>query len=176
MRELRLRPSLPQGDRGNVTDEVLSFVDASARAQASDPTLNIALEASAGTGKTRVLVDRYLRLLEEGTAPRHILAITFTRKAAGEMIPNDRARSEKRSHDVTVSPKLSDLGIDRRQSSRWQSIARIPRPVGLRHRPRMHERTGRLLGCEDFVICLAKQLGRLLRRQKPAPRTRSNRN
>jgi ATP-dependent helicase/nuclease subunit A len=68
-----------------VTDEVLSFVDAGARAQASDPTLNVALEASAGTGKTRVLVDRYLRLLEEGAAPRHILAITFTRKAAGEM-------------------------------------------------------------------------------------------
>jgi ATP-dependent helicase/nuclease subunit A len=68
-----------------MTDEVLSFVDASARAQASDPTLNVALEASAGTGKTRVLVDRYLRLLEEGSAPRHILAITFTRKAAGEM-------------------------------------------------------------------------------------------
>ena len=68
-----------------MTDEVLSFVDAGARAQASDPTLNVALEASAGTGKTRVLVDRYLRLLEEGAAPRHILAITFTRKAAGEM-------------------------------------------------------------------------------------------
>ena len=68
-----------------MTDEVLSFVDAGARAQASDPTLNVALEASAGTGKTRVLVDRYLRLLEEGSAPRHILAITFTRKAAGEM-------------------------------------------------------------------------------------------
>ncbi len=68
-----------------MTDEVLSFVDAGARSQASDPTLNVALEASAGTGKTRVLVDRYLRLLEEGSAPRHILAITFTRKAAGEM-------------------------------------------------------------------------------------------
>ncbi len=68
-----------------MTDEVLSFVDAGARAQASDPALNVALEASAGTGKTRVLVDRYLRLLEEGSGPRHILAITFTRKAAGEM-------------------------------------------------------------------------------------------
>jgi ATP-dependent helicase/nuclease subunit A len=68
-----------------MTEEVLSFVDAAARAQASDPTLNVALEASAGTGKTRVLVDRYLRLLEAGSAPRHILAITFTRKAAGEM-------------------------------------------------------------------------------------------
>ena len=68
-----------------MTEEVLSFVDAGARAEASDPALNVALEASAGTGKTRVLVDRYLRLLEAGSSPRHILAITFTRKAAGEM-------------------------------------------------------------------------------------------
>ena len=55
------------------------------RVSAADPQLNVALEASAGTGKTRVLVDRYVRLIQEGADPRHILAITFTRKAAGEM-------------------------------------------------------------------------------------------
>ncbi|HSF13915.1 MAG TPA: UvrD-helicase domain-containing protein [Vicinamibacteria bacterium] len=62
-----------------------AFVDRRARTLATDPTLNIALEASAGTGKTSVLVRRYLRLVEEGASPRHILALTFTRKAAGEM-------------------------------------------------------------------------------------------
>jgi ATP-dependent helicase/nuclease subunit A len=65
--------------------EFVPFVDGRARELAADPTLNVALEASAGTGKTRVLVERYVRLIEEGSAPRHILAITFTRKAAGEM-------------------------------------------------------------------------------------------
>src|ERR687891_119373 len=59
--------------------------DAQARALAIDPTRNIALEASAGTGKTRVLVDRYVGLLMSGVKPRNILAITFTRKAAAEM-------------------------------------------------------------------------------------------
>lgn len=59
--------------------------DARARRLAVDPLRNVALEASAGTGKTRVLVDRYVRLLESGVAPRNILAITFTRKAAAEM-------------------------------------------------------------------------------------------
>ena len=67
-----------------MSDDV-TFVDRRARELASDPTLNIALEASAGTGKTRVLVERYVHLVEEGASPRHILAITFTRKAAGEM-------------------------------------------------------------------------------------------
>ena len=59
--------------------------DHQAREEASDPRFNVTLEASAGTGKTRTLVDRYIRLIEAGAAPRNILAITFTRKAAGEM-------------------------------------------------------------------------------------------
>ena len=59
--------------------------DERARAFAVDPRRNVVLEASAGTGKTRVLVDRYLNLLGAGVDPANILAITFTRKAAAEM-------------------------------------------------------------------------------------------
>ena len=59
--------------------------DAEARDYAVNPAVHVALEASAGTGKTRVLVDRYLNLLALGIEPRRILAITFTRKAAAEM-------------------------------------------------------------------------------------------
>ncbi|MBS1816481.1 MAG: UvrD-helicase domain-containing protein [Acidobacteria bacterium] len=59
--------------------------DAPARAHAVDPARNVVLEASAGTGKTRVLVERYVNLLRAGVEPDHILAITFTRKAAAEM-------------------------------------------------------------------------------------------
>ena len=59
--------------------------DQAARDFAVDPGNDVVLEASAGTGKTGVLVGRYVRLIEAGVDPRHILAITFTRKAAAEM-------------------------------------------------------------------------------------------
>jgi len=62
-----------------------ALVDAGAREYAVDPSKNVVLEASAGTGKTRVLVERYVNLLRAGVEPDHILAITFTRKAAAEM-------------------------------------------------------------------------------------------
>ena len=59
--------------------------DAAARKFAVDPANNVVLEASAGTGKTTVLVSRYVNLLRAGVDPSNILAITFTRQAAAEM-------------------------------------------------------------------------------------------
>src|SRR5262249_40158499 len=88
------RAGLPAcaGRTTSVTSELrLPFVeeaplpDGAARAAAPDPSRNIVLEASAGTGKTRVLVERYVNLLRAGVEPDHILAVTFTRKAAAEM-------------------------------------------------------------------------------------------
>ena len=61
-------------------------VEASAfYAAACDPARSCVVEACAGSGKTWMLVSRMLRALLDGTPPQEILAITFTRSAAGEM-------------------------------------------------------------------------------------------
>ena len=52
---------------------------------ACDPRRSVAVEACAGAGKTWMLVSRILRALLAGAKPQEILAITFTKKAAGEM-------------------------------------------------------------------------------------------
>jgi ATP-dependent helicase/nuclease subunit A len=54
--------------------------------RAADPSHSAWVTASAGTGKTRVLADRVLRLLLSGTDPRQILCLTFTKAAAAEMV------------------------------------------------------------------------------------------
>ncbi|QQR69055.1 MAG: double-strand break repair helicase AddA [Alphaproteobacteria bacterium] len=52
---------------------------------ASNPAVSAWVSASAGSGKTKVLVDRVLRLLLTGTRPGAILCLTYTRAAAAEM-------------------------------------------------------------------------------------------
>ncbi|MEZ0226174.1 MAG: UvrD-helicase domain-containing protein, partial [Alphaproteobacteria bacterium] len=60
--------------------------------QASDPSASVWVTASAGTGKTKVLTDRVLRLMINGAQPDQILCLTFTRAAASVM--TNRIREE----------------------------------------------------------------------------------
>jgi ATP-dependent helicase/nuclease subunit A len=76
----------------------------SAQRHAADPTHSVWVSASAGSGKTKVLVDRFVRLLLAGTVPERILCLTFTKVAAAEM-------SERLLRDLGAWARADDAAL-----------------------------------------------------------------
>lgn len=78
---------------------------------ASNPNNSAWVFASAGSGKTKILTDRVLRLLLDDVAPGKILCLTFTKVAAAEM--QERINSELMKwvlcNEEELVKKLSDL-------------------------------------------------------------------
>gem|GEM_PF-519504 len=104
MHPSRSMNSTPAVGRGNKTHNLPRMAETELtpeqEAIAFSEQARFAVRASAGAGKTRVLVERYVwHVVERGISPDQILTITFTRKAAAEM----KERIVKR---------LSDLGLD----------------------------------------------------------------
>lgn len=92
--------------------------------------------AGAGSGKTLVLVERYLRfILERGCSPREVAAVTFTRKAAAEL--RERIRSKLledrcQAENPVAAEALAEL--DQAPIGTIHSLcARILRTEGLTH-------------------------------------------
>jgi DNA helicase II / ATP-dependent DNA helicase PcrA len=77
--------------------------------------------AGAGSGKTRVITARIRRLVDEGTPPDAILALTFTNKAAAEM---------RRRLDGALGPRAADLWISTFHSACAQMLRRHAPKIG----------------------------------------------
>jgi len=90
--------------------ELLSLATSQQMA-AADPNMSVWVEASAGTGKTKVLSDRVLRLLLARVEPAKILCLTYTKAAAVEM--NERIAKKLSmwavESDEVLSKELSKL-------------------------------------------------------------------
>lgn len=98
--------------------------------RASDPTTSVWVSASAGTGKTKVLIDRLLNILYSGTPIRHIVCLTFTKAAAVEMqerllkrLQEDAANKDKNSAvDAHLAAKIYEELLESPESLKVMTL------------------------------------------------------
>jgi ATP-dependent exoDNAse (exonuclease V) beta subunit len=111
-----------------VTDEArLAREDEQARSDALDVRRSYIVQAPAGSGKTELLIQRYLRLLAIVDEPEEIIAITFTRKAAAEMkirvlqaLQRARAGENPSKPHEKITADAARAAMSRDQSQGWQ--------------------------------------------------------
>jgi ATP-dependent helicase/nuclease subunit A len=109
----------PRRERRPTTDDsgvvTLPLPDAEAReAIGSDLEHNLLVEAGAGSGKTTQLVARMVGLLETGAATAdEIAAVTFTRKAAGELREQFQAALERRLLELRRAGETDGIEFER---------------------------------------------------------------
>ncbi|WP_206934440.1 double-strand break repair helicase AddA [Roseococcus thiosulfatophilus] len=94
----------------NVPHDARAEANARQRA-ASDPMASCFVTASAGSGKTKLLTDRLLRLMLGGAPPERLLCLTFTKAAAAEMASrlNERLGKWAVADAATLRAELTDL-------------------------------------------------------------------
>ncbi|EHH68788.1 double-strand break repair helicase AddA [Gluconobacter morbifer] len=130
---------------------VIRNADATQR-QASDPRASVFVSASAGSGKTKLLIDRLLRLmlplyvqtddggtvLAEGAHPARILCLTYTKAAAAEMANRLQARlgSWVSLPDEALGQELEKLDVPNTEETRRRArslfLCVLDLPGGLR--------------------------------------------
>ena len=116
---------------------------------------NILIEASAGTGKTQALAERLIELIRGGVKPQEIVALTFSRAAAGEIFERFvmllAASAEKDPKDATLlreviaTQHLSQIGT--LDSFLMRIVRSFPLELGLQ---------GRLTMMDDYEASSAR--------------------
>jgi ATP-dependent helicase/nuclease subunit A len=107
-----------------------------AQLAASDPRASVFVSAHAGTGKTKVLVDRLVRLMLEGADPARILCLTYTKAAAAEMAIRLQQRLGRwvTMDDAALEAELALLEVapEKRQRARELFAHVLDLPGGMR--------------------------------------------
>ena len=105
---------------------------------ASDPAVSAFVSASAGSGKTKLLTDRLLRLMLGGAEPSRIQCLTFTKAAAAEMAMRLQRRLGQwvTLEDAKLDAELDAIGVlpsdDTRRKAREVFADVLDLPGGMR--------------------------------------------
>ncbi|MGZ4824247.1 MAG: UvrD-helicase domain-containing protein [Terriglobales bacterium] len=109
---------------------ILQDLDEPQRREALDPARSFTVRAPAGSGKTELLIHRFLRLLAIVDKPESIVAITFTRKAAGEMLDriaaalrDAKAGTPVEKAHMKITRQLAEQVLLRDQELNWDLLA-----------------------------------------------------
>jgi ATP-dependent exoDNAse (exonuclease V) beta subunit len=104
--------------------------DLQARRRSLDATRSYIVQAPAGSGKTELLIQRYLKLLSVVDNPEEVLAITFTRKAAAEMqfrvlgaLRTAHRGEEPSEEHQKLTASLASAALQHDNERGWQLIA-----------------------------------------------------
>ena len=105
----------------------MSLTDENIRREALNPTQSFIVQAPAGSGKTELLIQRYLKLLGLANFPEEILAMTFTRKAAAEMkervlhaLTNAQNNKCPEQAHAKLTWELAQTVLEQDQRHQWQ--------------------------------------------------------
>ena len=125
--------------------------DLDQRKHAIRPEASFIVQAPAGSGKTGLLIQRYLRLLSIVDAPEEIVAITFTRKAASEMQGRVLQALAQAANNLPASNEYEQQTME---------LARAALAQGQRHDWQLTENPGRLRIQTIDSLCgnLARQM------------------
>ena len=110
-------------------DEQLLNADLEARTDALDVSRSFIVQAPAGSGKTELLIQRYLNLLSVVDNPEEVVAITFTRKAAAEMqvrvleaLRRRLSEDEPAAEHERVTYGLAGRALEKSEALDWNLI------------------------------------------------------
>ena len=107
-------------------DALLADLDPHQRAAVTEAHTPLAILAPAGSGKTRVLTRRIaFRVREQLAEPRHVLAVTFTRRAAGELVDRLDALGVDDAVTAGTFHALALAQLRGRASDRRQELPRV---------------------------------------------------
>ena len=99
------------------------------RREALDPQRSFIVQAPAGSGKTELLIQRYLLLLARVKHAEEIIAVTFTKKAAGEMrervlqaLADAQAGKAPESEHEKLTLELATAALRRDREAGWHLV------------------------------------------------------